>query len=265
MRTVFDVRSRSQGLEAATPGTAAGPTAERTAAASQGQDVDPLKRQRSDKERYIAQKALRQELKGTYKTWLNQEVTYIISDEERKAFMSLSNDEERDAFIENFWLRRNPNPDSPENEFREEHYRRIAYANEHFAAGKPGWKTDRGHIYIAFGKPDDIDSHPSGGCYERTPEEGGGNTTTFPFEVWHYRYLEGIGENIDIEFVDSCQCGDYHFTIDRSEKDALLHVPGAGLTQYEEMNHKDKTDRFKGGIENIGHGPDGRLRPGQGI
>jgi GWxTD domain-containing protein len=106
-------------------------------------------------------------LKGTYKTWLNQEVPYIISDEERKAFMSLSNDEERDAFIENFWLRRNPSPDSPENEFREEHYRRIAYANEHFAAGKPGWKTDRGHIYISFGKPDEIDSHPSGGNYER--------------------------------------------------------------------------------------------------
>jgi GWxTD domain-containing protein len=224
---------------------------------TQDQDQqDPLKRQRSDQERYKAQKALRQELKGTYKTWLNEEVPYIITDEERKAFMSLSNDEERDAFIEAFWQRRNPNPDSPENEFREEHYRRIAYANEHFAAGKPGWKTDRGHIYIAFGPPDDIDAHPSGGLYERTPEEGGGETTTFPFEVWHYRYLEGIGENIDIEFVDSCQCGDYHFTIDRSEKDALLHVPGAGLTQYEEMNHQDKTDRFKGnGIENLGGGP----------
>ncbi|HEX4756345.1 MAG TPA: GWxTD domain-containing protein [Terracidiphilus sp.] len=239
-----------------------------SAAAGQDQsedpNYDPRTRERSDKERYKAQKALRQELKGTYKTWLNQEVPYIITDEERRAFMSLSNDEERDAFIENFWLRRNPNPDSPENEYREEHYRRIAYANEHFAAGKPGWKTDRGHIYIAFGKPDDIDSHPSGGTYERTPEEGGGSTTTFPFEVWHYRYLEGIGENIDIEFVDSCQCGDYHFTIDRSEKDALLHVPGAGLTQWEEMNHKDKTDRFKGnGIENIGGGPMGDASQGK--
>ena len=231
---------------------------------NQDQGQDPLKRQRSDQERYKAQKALRQELKGTYKTWLNEEVPYIITDEERKAFMSLSNDEERDSFIEAFWQRRNPNPDSPENEFREEHYRRIAYANEHFAAGKPGWKTDRGHIYIAFGKPDDIDSHPSGGLYERTPEEGGGETTTFPFEVWHYRYLEGIGENIDIEFVDSCQCGDYHFTIDRSEKDALLHVPGAGLTQYEEMNHQDKTDRFKGnGIENLGGGPMGDQAQGK--
>jgi GWxTD domain-containing protein len=230
----------------------------------QGDQPDPLKRQRSDQERYKAQKALRQELKGTYKTWLNEEVPYIITDEERKAFLSLSNDEERDAFIEAFWQRRNPNPDSPENEFREEHYRRIAYANEHFAAGKPGWKTDRGHIYIAFGPPDDIDSHPSGGLYERPADEGGGETTTFPFEVWHYRYLEGIGENIDIEFVDTCQCGDYHFTIDRSEKDALLHVPGAGLTQYEEMNHMDKTDRFKGnGIENLGAGPMGDQAQGK--
>jgi GWxTD domain-containing protein len=232
--------------------------------ASQDPNFDPRKRQRSDKDRYIAQKALRQELKGTYKTWLSQEVTYIISDEERKAFMSLSNDEERDAFIENFWLRRNPNPDSPENEFREEHYRRIAYANEHYAAGKPGWKTDRGRIYISWGPPDNIESHPSGGSYERTPEEGGGSTSTFPFETWHYRYLEGVGENIDLEFVDSCQCGDYHFTLDRSEKDALLHVPGAGLTQYEEMNHKDKTDRFKGNaLENIGGGPMGEYQAGK--
>ena len=136
-------------------------------------NFDPRKRQRSPKDRYKAQKELRQELKGTYKTWLNQDATYIISDEERKAFMNLSNDEERDAFIEAFWQRRNPNPDSPENEFREEHYRRIQYANEHYAAGKPGWKTDRGRIYISWGKPDNTDSHPSGGTYERPPEEGG--------------------------------------------------------------------------------------------
>jgi GWxTD domain-containing protein len=221
-------------------------------------NFDPRKRQRSDKERYRSQKALRQELKGTYKTWLNQEVTYIISDDERKAFMTLSNDEERDSFIEAFWQRRNPNPDSPENEFREEHYRRIQYANDHYAAGKPGWKTDRGHVYISFGKPDDIESHPSGGTYLRPQDEGGGTTSTFPFEVWHYRYIEGIGENVNLEFVDTCQCGDYHFTIDRSEKDALLMVPGAGLTQWEEMNHKDKTDRFKGsGIERLGAGPMG--------
>jgi GWxTD domain-containing protein len=230
----------------------------------QGQEIDPLNRPRSDEQRARDQRELRQELSTTYKTWLNEEVPYIITDQERKAFLTLSNDEERDAFIEAFWQRRNPNPDSPENEFREEYYRRIAYANEHFAAGKPGWKTDRGHIYIAFGAPDDIDAHPSGGLYERPPEEGGGETSTFPFETWHYRYLEGIGENVDIEFVDTCQCGDYHFTIDRSEKDALLHVPGAGLTEYEEMNHQDKTDRFKGGgIENLGGGPMGQEQQGK--
>jgi GWxTD domain-containing protein len=235
-----------------------------TTTESNDQNFDPRKRQRGPKERYKAQKELRQELKGTYKTWLNQDASYIISDEERKAFSHLSNDEERDAFIEAFWQRRNPNPDSPENEFREEHYRRIQYANEHYAAGKPGWKTDRGRIYISWGKPDNIDSHPSGGTYERTPEEGGGSTSTFPFEVWHYRYLEGVGENVDIEFVDTCQCGDYHFTIDRSEKDALLHVPGAGLTQYEEMNHKDKSERFKGnGLENLGGGPMGDYAAGK--
>jgi GWxTD domain-containing protein len=230
----------------------------------QGQEVDPMKRQLSDKERYRAQKALRGELKGPYKTWLNEEVPYIITDDERKAFMSLSNDEEREAFIENFWQRRNPDPDSPENEFREEHYRRIQYANDHYAAGKPGWKTDRGHIYIAFGPPDSTDSHPSGGMYERPMEEGGGETSTFPFEVWHYRYLEGIGENIDIEFVDTCQCGDYHFTIDRSEKDALKYVPGAGLTQWEQMNNQDKTNRFKGnGLEQLGNGPMGDQQQGK--
>jgi GWxTD domain-containing protein len=230
----------------------------------QGQEADPMRRQLNDKERYRAQKALRQELKGPYKTWLNEEVPYIISDDERKAFMSLSNDEEREAFIENFWQRRNPSPDSPENEFREEHYRRIQYANDHFAAGKPGWKTDRGHIYIAFGPADSIDSHPSGGMYERPMEEGGGETSTFPFEVWHYRYLEGIGENIDIEFVDTCQCGDYHFTIDRSEKDALKYVPGAGLTQWEQMNNQDKTNRFKGnGLEQLGNGPMGDANQGK--
>ena len=219
------------------------------------EEVDPLKRPLSDKQKISRQKELHHELSDTYKTWLNQDVVWIISDEERKAFRNLSNDEERDAFIEQFWLRRNPDPDSQDNEFREEHYRRIAYANEHFAAGKPGWKTDRGHIYISFGKPDSIDSHPSGGSYERPMDEGGGETSTFPFETWHYRYLEGVGDNIDIEFVDTCQCGDYHFTIDRSEKDALLHVPGGGATLYEQMGQAKKADRFKGGLESLGSGP----------
>ena len=169
----------------------------------------------------------------------------------------MNTDEERQQFVEQFWLRRDPTPDTVENEMKQEHYRRIAYANEHFAAGKPGWKTDRGHIYIAFGKPDSTESHPSGGTYERPIDEGGGETSTFPFETWHYRYLEGIGDNIDLEFVDTCQCGDYHFTIDRSEKDALLHVPGAGQTMSEQMGQSKKADRFKGGLESLGAGPNG--------
>ena len=113
------------------------PSAEAQPANDQNQEVDPLKRERSDKEKFAAQKAVRQELKGAYKSWLEQDVAYIISDEERKAFKNLSNDEEREAFIEQFWARRNPNPDSPENEFREEHYRRIAYANEHLPPASP--------------------------------------------------------------------------------------------------------------------------------
>jgi GWxTD domain-containing protein len=219
------------------------------------QEVDPLKRERSDKQKIAAKKAYHIEIGSAYKTWLEQDVAYIISDEERKSFKTLSNDEEREAFIEQFWLRRNPSPDSPENEFREEHYRRIAYANEHFAAGKPGWKTDRGHIYISYGKPDEIESHPSGGTYQRPSAEGGGETSTFPFEVWRYRYLESIGENVELEFVDTCQCGDYHFTIDRGEKDALLHVPNAGLTLSEESHRSKKADRFNGdGLETLGLG-----------
>jgi GWxTD domain-containing protein len=216
---------------------------------------DPLKRPLSDKEKFQQKKALRDELKGEYKKWVDEDVRWIITDQEMQAFKSLSNDEERDQFIENFWLRRNPNPDSPENEYREEHYARIAYANEHFAAGKPGWRTDRGHIYIAYGKADSIDSHPSGGSYDRPMEEGGGNTSTFPFEIWHYRYLEGIGDNIDIEFVDTCMCGDYHMTIDRSEKDALKHTPGAGQTLYEQMGQAKQADRMQGGLEQLGAGP----------
>jgi GWxTD domain-containing protein len=217
---------------------------------------DPLKRRLSDREERDRRKATVIELKGQYKKWLDEDVRWIITDQEAKTFKSLSNDEERDSFIEQFWQRRNPNPDSNDNEYRDEFYARIAYANEHFAAGQPGWMTDRGHIYIAYGKADSVDSHPSGGSYERPMEEGGGETSTFPFEVWHYRYLEGIGDNIDIEFVDNCMCGEYHATIDRSEKDALKHVPGAGLTQYEEMGQSKKADRFSGGgLEQLGSGP----------
>ena len=187
---------------------------------------------------------LRRELETPYRKWLTEDVTYIITDEERQAFKRLQTDEERDQFIEQFWLRRDPTPDSLENEYKEEHYRRIAYANEHFASGIPGWKTDRGRFYIMYGPPDEIESHPAGGSYQRPIDEGGGETSTYPFEQWRYRWIEGIGTNVVMEFVDPSNSGEYRFTIDPSEKDALLYVPGAGLTMQEQLGMTSKNDRF---------------------
>jgi GWxTD domain-containing protein len=198
----------------------------------------------SKKEQKRREKQLRKELEGPWKKWLNEDVTYIITDEERQAFKHLQTDEEREQFVENFWKRRDPTPDTEENEYKEELYRRIAYANDHYASGIPGWKTDRGMIYIKYGAPDEVDSHPSGGSYQRPMEEGGGETSTYPFEDWRYRYLDGIGSNIEIEFVDPTMTGEYRMTMDPSEKDALLYVPGAGLTLYEQMGMSSKTDRF---------------------
>jgi GWxTD domain-containing protein len=188
-------------------------------------------------------KALK-ELDAQYKQWLNEDVVYIIAPEERTAFLQLSTSEEREQFIEQFWLRRSSNPDLPENDFKEEHYRRIAYANEHYASGIPGWKTDRGRTYIIWGPADEVDSHPTGGTYDRPMDEGGGSTSTYPWEKWRYRYLEGLGNNVELEFVDPSGSGEYHLTMDPSEKDALLHVPGAGLSLMESMGMASKTDRF---------------------
>jgi GWxTD domain-containing protein len=178
-----------------------------------------------------------------YKKWLDEDVTYIISDEERKVFKDLKTDEEREAFIEQFWNRRNPDPRSADNTFKEEHYRRIAYANQMFASGIPGWKTDRGRIYIMYGKPDEIESHPTGGAYDRPINEGGGETTTYPFEKWWYRHIDGVGDDIELEFVDQSLTGEYRMAMSPDEKDALINVPGAGLTLAEEMGLAQKTDR----------------------
>ena len=184
------------------------------------------------------------ELDNAYKQWLQEDVVYIITPDERNAFLQLQTNEEREQFIEQFWLRRSSNPDLPDNDFKEEHYRRIAYANEHYASGIPGWKTDRGRMYIMWGPADEVESHPTGGTYDRPMEEGGGSTSTYPWETWRWRYLEGIGENIILEFVDPSGSGEYHMTMDPSEKDALLHVPGAGLSLMESMGMSTKADRF---------------------
>jgi GWxTD domain-containing protein len=204
----------------------------------------PPQNQKLTKDQKQKMKKTLKELDNSFKTWLNEDVIYIISPEERTAFLQLETNEEREQFIEQFWLRRSSNPDMPDNDFKEEHYRRIAYTNEHYASGIPGWKTDRGRIYIIWGAPDEIESHPTGGTYDRPMEEGGGSTTTYPWERWRYRYLEGIQENVELEFVDPSGSGEYHLTMDPSEKDALLNVPGAGLSLMESMGLASKTDRF---------------------
>src|SRR6266705_1793212 len=213
--------------------------------AEQAQDPGtPPVPQKLDKETKRKMRRTLKELDSAYRQWLTEDVTYIISPEERNAFLQLDTNEEREQFIEQFWLRRSSNPDLPENDFKEEHYRRIAYANEHFASGIPGWKTDRGRMYIMWGPADEVESHPTGGTYDRPMEEGVGSTSTYPWETWRWRYLEGIGENIILEFVDPSGSGEYHLTMDPSEKDALLHVPGAGLSLLESMGMASKTDRF---------------------
>lgn len=216
--------------------------------AQQPRDKEQEKKERQARkeaqEREKRAKARDSELGKVYKEWLDKEVGYIILDEERDAFKQLSTNEEREQFIEQFWIMRDPTPDTVENETRDEHYRRIAYSNERFASGIPGWKTDRGRIYIIWGPPDEIESHPTGGSYQRPYYEGGGQTSTYPFETWRYRYLEGVGTDIILEFVDPSGSGEYRMTMDPSEKDALLHVPGAGLSDLEQMGMASKVDRF---------------------
>jgi GWxTD domain-containing protein len=181
-----------------------------------------------------------------FKDWVTKDVTYIITDWERKAYDKLTSNEERERFIEEFWRRRDRDPDTDENEFKEEYNERIAYANEHFASGIPGWKTDRGRIWIMYGKPDARETHPMGGSYDRPSYEGGGSTTTYPFETWSYRYLPGVGSGIDIEFVDPTGSGEYRIARNANEKDAMLMVPGAGLTLSEQLGLSDKSDRITG-------------------
>jgi GWxTD domain-containing protein len=194
------------------------------------------------------------ELKKAYKDWLEKDVSIIITDEERKAFKKLQTDEEREQFIEQFWRRRDPDPDTDENEYREQYYERIAYSNEHFASGIPGWKTDRGRIYIMYGKADDVESHPAGGPYDRPSYHGGGTTSTYPFEIWFYRYIPGVGSGVEIEFVDPTGSGEYRIARSPDEKDALLYTPNAGLTLAEQLGLSSKSSRIyglgQGGIQN---------------
>ena len=205
---------------------------------------DSIAKPLTKKEARKRNQKLAKELGPGYTDWLRNVVPEIITGEELRAFLELSTNEERDRSIEKFWDRRNPQPESSENTFKEEHYRRLAYADEHFASGIAGRRTDRGRIYIIWGPPDEIESHPTGGTYDRSMEQGGGSTSTYPWELWRYRHLEGIGENIEIEFVDPSGSGEYRITMDPCEKDALAHVPGAGSSLMELLGRSSKADRF---------------------
>jgi len=217
-----------------------------TFSAAQGQPVsqDKSARPLSAKELKKRDKKFTKELSLDDSNWLLNEVPDIITEAERRAFLELGTAEEREQFREIFWHDRNPDPESMVNPVRDEHYRRLAYADEHFASGISGRKTDRGRIYIIWGPPDEIDSHPTGGKYDRPAEQGGGSTSTYPWELWRYRHLEGIGENIEIEFVDTTGSGEYRLTLDPCEKDALAHVPGAGPSLSEILGRSSKAGRF---------------------
>jgi GWxTD domain-containing protein len=158
-----------------------------------------------------------------FKAWLDEDVVWIITEEERAAYKLLKNDEERDQFVEAFWARRNPTPDTFENEYKVEHYHRIADANDHFNTRIPGWKTDRGRIYIVYGPPDKIESYPSGRTKDETPK--GEEPSLDPEEVWHYRYLEGVGMDVVINFIDACGCDEYQMKMPPEMKDAILSPP----------------------------------------
>ncbi len=188
----------------------------------------------------LAQKGRSEDQNDYYRKWLDETVRWLISEEEVDVFKELSSDDERDAFIEQFWRRRDPNPATAHNEFKEEHYRRLVYANEHFTAGLDGWASDRGMIYIRFGPPDRRETYPAGGQYQRERKEGGGYTSVFPFERWEYREIPGIGQDIVLEFVDDKGGGLYELTFDRQRKDELLHTGFAAPT-WDEQERAERT------------------------
>jgi len=185
------------------------------------------------------------ELKTAYKEWI-ENVGIILTQSERDAWTKLGSDDEREQFIKMVWDSRDPDPDTEENEFKDQFYERVAYANEHFSSGKAGRLTDRGRIYIKFGKPDDVESHPAGGTYDRPYYEGGGTTSTYPFEKWFYRYVPNVGSGIELEFVDPTGSGEFRLARNPDEKDALIQVPGAGRTLAEELGLETRADRISG-------------------
>ena len=180
-----------------------------------------------------------------FKKWLDEDVGYIITPEETAVFKSLKTTEEKEQFIEQFWARRDSDPATVVNEFKEEHYRRITYANDNFKSAVDGWFTDRGRIYIVFGPPASIERNPMGGTYIRPLSEGGGITDTYPFEVWHYNHIPALGRGFNLEFVDPTQTGEYRMALRDTDKDALFMTPGLGMTRLEDMGLESREGRIR--------------------
>ena len=202
--------------------------------------VTPAAQERIKKEA----ETIRQEQRDDYfRKWLQEDAFYIITEEEKSVFEKLTAPEEKERFIEQFWYRRDPDPKTAINEFKEEHYRRIVYANEEFRSGKAGWRTDRGWIYIIHGPPAEIQVNPTGGMRDRRMSLGGGSTQTFPHEVWRYRHIDGIGVDLELEFVDPTLTGEYRLALSPDEKDAFLHIDGKGLTIAERLGMSEKRNR----------------------
>ena len=186
----------------------------------------------------------REEQFDYFERWLKEDAVYIIMPEERTVFDSLTTDEEKERFVEQFWRRRDTDFSTGLNESKEEHYRRIAYANEEFHWGKPGWQTDRGRVYIMFGEPDRRERFEAGSTYRRTALEGGGHTVTYPYEVWFYRHLPGVGAGVVVEFVDSGLTGEFALAMRPEEKDALFFT-GQGRTLMEEAGLETRAGRLR--------------------
>jgi len=195
-----------------------------------------------------------------YRKWLTEDVAYIITAREGAAFNALTTDDEREKFIEQFWLRRDPTPGTVENEMKEEHYRRIAYTNQKYStpAGLPGWKTDRGRVYITYGPPDEIESHPSGSA-----------TVAFPYEQWMYRHIAGIGDNIIVAFDDEGRNGEYHMTKDPSVRPADKAVVRLDALWPDTVKRGEMPRRLRSAGSLMANGlialiaPDGEIQPGQ--
>ena len=156
--------------------------------------------------------------------WLDEDVVYIIEDIERTAFEGLGTDAEQEQFIESFWLRRDPTPGTITNEYREEHYRRIAEANRRYSfGGTSGWRSDRGRIYIVYGEPESVESGVS----------GAGQPASFALERWRYAYIEGLGENAELTFVDANRTGVYGLQTPGTRVEAPIMQAADALAELE--------------------------------